>query len=66
MNEPISWAKDPRFYEKLWVVVDMNDSGSLGQALDVMNNSKLWLTRTTPSRELRALDDMNNSELLMT
>ena len=44
----------------------MNDSGSLGQALDVMNNSKLWLTRTTPSRELRALDDMNNSELLMT
>ena len=42
------------------------------KALDVMNNSGLWLRRTTPSHELKALDamiklglldDMNDSEL---
>ena len=33
------------------------------RALDVMNNSRLWMTGTTPGHELRALDAMNNSRL---
>ena len=33
------------------------------RALDVMNNSGLWMTGTTPGHELKALDAMNNSRL---
>ena len=32
-------------------------------ALDVMNNSGVWMTGTIPSHELRALDAMKNSRL---
>ena len=31
------------------------------KALDVMNNSGLWMTRATPGDELKALDAINNS-----
>ena len=30
-------------------------------ALDVMNSSGLWMTKTTLGRELKALNAMNNS-----
>ena len=36
------------------------------RALDVMNNFRLILTRTTLGRELWALDAMNNSTIWMT
>ena len=33
------------------------------RALDVMNNSSMWMTGTTPTHELMALDAMKNSRL---
>ena len=36
------------------------------RALDVMNNSGLWLTLTTPGIEMKDLNVMNNLGLSMT
>ena len=36
------------------------------RALDVMNNSGLWIIEITLGHELRALDAMNNSRLWRT
>ena len=35
------------------------------KAIDVMNNSGLWMTGVTLGRELKAMDAMNNSGLWM-
>ena len=35
-------------------------------ASDAMNNSGLWMTRTTTTHKLRPLDTMNSSGLLLT
>ena len=36
------------------------------RALDVMNNSGLWMKSTTLGHDIRALDAMNKSELYLT
>ena len=81
MNNSMLWAHISKWYEHLKVVDDINYSGrelrtlvarnnlglwmrwiTLGNAI---NSIVLWLTWTTPSRELKALDVMNNSGLWM-
>ena len=46
---------------------DMNDSRSCQfKPLDAMNLLGLWMTLTTPGRELSALDTMNTLGLWLT
>ena len=47
-------------------IVDLNDLGRELKALDAMNKSGLWLTRMSSGHELRALNAISNSWLLMT
>ena len=46
---------------------DLNDSGCHAlRPLNAMNSSGLWMKSTTSGSELRSLDAMNKSRLLMT
>ena len=66
MNNIMSWAKWSIWYKQLKVVHDIDNSRSRKlKDLDVMNNSKLWMTWMTPSRELKVIDAMKNSGLSM-
>ena len=38
----------------------MNNFRARAQALDVINNTRSWMTQTTLGLDLRALDVMNN------
>ena len=46
-------------------MIDVNDFGCEPMALDSIKRLGLWMTCATLSRELRALDHMNNSGLWM-
>ena len=64
MNDFKSWAQGSRCYEELRFMDDMNDSRSSElKPLDVVNNSRLWLTWMTMGCELKALNAMNSLTL---
>ena len=67
MSYTMSWPKSFRCYEKLWVVVDINDSRSCAQGswcyeqLSVVDDMSQFMYE-----QLKALDAMNSSGLWLT
>ena len=65
MNDSSLWAQGSKCYEQLrvgltWTTVDCDL-----KALDVMNNSRLWMICVTLGCELKVVDALNISTLLV-
>ena len=70
MNDSKSWAQGSRYYEQLWVVVDMNDYNSWAHASNMnkprvvidLRDSGLWAQGSRCYEQLGAMVDMNDFE----
>ena len=61
MNDSLLWSYSFKCCEKLRAGMTWRTPSRELRALYAMNNSELWLTRTSLSHELKALYAMNNS-----
>ena len=66
MNESVSRAQGSRCYKLLKVVVNKNDFESWAQGSRCYGQRRFVVYMKTPGHELRALDALDNSMLLLT